>query len=425
MNAIADAPSAGQVRQRACAAFERAFGHAAQSVAGAPGRVNLIGEHTDYNDGFVLPVAINRYCVAVGAPGGDPARSRLLAADLDEQVQVAFEPVPEPAAVRALGRPWANYVAGVMALFQRRAGRLAGRAERPVRSLDIAVASSVPMGAGLSSSAALEMAVARLLEEASGERLEAMERVRLCQAAEHEYAGVPCGIMDQFISEHGRQGHAILLDCRSLAAEHVPMPPQHGAGAGGRAVVVIADTNVKHDLASGQYTARRAVCEAAARAMGLASLREATASLVAACTGKLSDEQHRCARHVVAENERTLRAVGALRAAHGAGRAARTWEDALVEFGRILADSHRSLRDDYRVSCDELDTLVEIASAADGVYGARMTGGGFGGCAVALVRPEAAARLAEALRVGYRARHGRDCTVYQTGAVDAHPDWGE
>jgi len=226
--------------------------------------------------------------------------------------------------------------------------------------------------------------------------LDPREKALMCQRSEHEFAGVPCGIMDMTASAMGEADHALLIDCRSHEVTAIPMPRD--------VTVVVANTGVHHALAGGEYAKRRAACERAARAMGKALLRDATLDDLRGARGVLGDEERRCATHVIEENARTLDAAGALRRGD------------LRAMGRLMHASHESLRDQYRVSCPELDTLVEIASATDGVYGSRMTGGGFGGCTVTLARPVAVDRLVAALRTGYRATHGVECDVYLTRA---------
>lgn len=375
---------------RASEAFRDRFDRPPTHGACAPGRVNLIGEHTDYNDGLVLPIAIDRRTVAVGAPAADPSRSRLLSVDLNEMIEVDLRP-PLMSAEFAKGA-WLSYVAGVFDGFSR------ARSPSPLHNLDLAIASSLPIGSGLASSAALEVAVATLLESVTGRMLDPVEKVLLCQRAEHEFAGVPCGIMDQMASVMGRRDRALLFDCRTREVKPVPMPGQE------RVAIVVINTGVRHALASGEYGARRAMCSAAATALEVPALRDATPELVEDRRAGLTPEEHRCARHVVTENARTLAAADALRTGD------------LAAMGRLMAESHASLRDDYRVSCPELDTVVEIASAHRGVLGARMTGGGFGGCAVALCEPAAAEPLTRAATLGYRKRHARECDVFATAA---------
>lgn len=380
------------LQERARAAFGDRYGREATVVAGAPGRVNLIGEHTDYNDGFVLPIAIDRWTIVCIAWSRD-AISRVYSADLDAGFEFdASRPITpviglasdvEAGQVR-LGS-WASYVVGVLANMSSCVPSLAGR------GLDIAIASSVPLGSGLSSSASLEVAVATAAAGLAGVRVPPRDIAMLCREAEHRFAGVPCGIMDQYIAAMGRRDHALLIDCRSQSGEHVPMP---GAD---QATLVVMDSRVKHSLASGEYAARRETCRAACRALGIESLRDCTPELLGygdpGAGGVLSAIEHARARHIVSENARTLEAAAALRAGD------------LALVGRLMLASHASLRDDYQVSCPEVDTLVELASAMPGVFGARMTGGGFGGCAIALATPVAADCLVRESPAAYRARH--------------------
>ena len=366
---------------RAHEAFLRVFGTRATHTASAPGRVNLIGEHTDYTGGYVLPVAINLRCAAVGriAHGSGPFRAH--AADLNQTIE--FDPRGTP---DQLPRGhWGRYVAGVIAGFIGRGW--------DVPTIEVTVATDVPMGGGLSSSAALEVAVAQCVSGICGQEIDPREEALLCQRAEQAWAGVPCGVMDQMAAIMSREGHALLIDCRTMETQHVPMPNNSDAA------LVVFNTNVKHALAAGEYARRRAACETATRALGVESLRDVTLETIDAASSALSDHERRCARHVVTENQRTLMAADALRSGD------------LAEFGRLMSQSHASLRDDMRVSCQELDTLVELASACEGVYGARMTGAGFGGCAIALIEPSKCASATEAIAAGYRQRCGRECSI--------------
>jgi galactokinase len=357
--------------------FAEMFGRPAQWIAAAPGRVNLIGEHTDYNGGFVLPMAISRRTVIAAAPNGSDAirlHSSLANAPATLQLAQPFQPGPRG--------DWTNYVAGVAAGFQARGARLTG--------FDAVVGSDVPLGGGLSSSAALEVATATLLEAVTGLTIDPVEKALLCQRAEHDFAGVPCGIMDQFVSALARKDHLLLLDCRSQQTEHVPL-------ADPAVTVLIINTQVRHELAGGEYAERRRQCEAAAGVLGVPSLREATAERLEAARGRMDATVHRRARHVVGEIERTLRAAAGMRAGD--------WP----AVGRLMYASHDSLRDDYEVSCAELDAVVAAAGGiglAGGVYGCRMTGGGFGGCAVALVKTAAVAEITESIGAEYERRTG-------------------
>jgi len=367
--------------------FEGRFGRAAAGLVRAPGRVNLIGEHTDYNDGFVLPIAIERETVAAFAPRGDRT---VCVASLQQDGLDATIDLDSPIEP---GEPkWANYPKGVAAGLVARGEALVG--------CDILFSSTVPIGGGLSSSASLELATAKALLAAAGATVDDYELALLCQKAEHDYAGTPCGIMDQAISVMGQAGRALLLDCRDGAVRQVKFDDPDIA-------VLVADTQVKHDLTDGGYAARRDQCYAAAAKLGVKMLRDADEAAVAAAQagGTLEGKELMRARHVVGEIQRTLDAVTALDAGDYA------------TFGRLMYASHASLRDDYEVSCEELDAIVEIARGCEGVYGARMTGGGFGGCAIALVRAESADAIAAAIADGYAERYGHPCPVFATRAA--------
>jgi len=366
-----------ELGQHTAKEFEKAYGRPPRWMAAAPGRVNVIGEHTDYNDGFVLPMAIERYTVVAAAPAAKGAQTIRLRSTAGEgaaaiDLTQPLKPAPKGA--------WFNYPLGVIAGFLARGAKPGGA--------DALIHSTVPLGGGLSSSAALEVATATLLEVMTGNKLDPVDKALLCQKAEHEYAGMPCGLMDQFISVMGQQDHLLLLDCRSRQPELVPMSDPAVA-------LLITNTNVKHELTGGQYAQRRAQCEQAARLLGVASLRDATAALLASAGGKLDPVVYRRARHVISEIERTVQAAQAVRAAN--------WP----AVGQLMYASHASLRDDYEVSCAELDALVETAQGLGpkgGVIGCRMTGGGFGGCTVALVRAEAVADLSAKVAADYEKR---------------------
>lgn len=405
MPPIDSAPTLEQLLCRASDAFHAAFGHRPASAACAPGRVNLIGEHTDYNLGFVLPIAIDRYCVAVGRAAADPAISRIVAADVSSTLHIdlrqPIEPGAEFADTTGHQAKWARYVIGVWEEFH------AATPAAPRANADLLFLSSVPLGGGLSSSAALEVAIATLLASMHRTELPALERVLVAQRAEHRYVGVPCGIMDMYTSVNATAGNALLIDCSDDTHECIPMPP----GDIGGAVVLIVNSNVRHELACGEYAKRHAACKDAARIMGYRSLREVNSYREPAALGLLPDQHRDFVRHVVEENTRTNIVASILREA-AAGDA--TWKRALPAIGEQLFLSHESLRDQYAVSCPELDTLVEISRTTQGVYGARMTGGGFGGCIVALVRPHLADSIASHIATEYRAAHQRDCTMYLT-----------
>jgi galactokinase len=347
------------ITQQSSALFTKCFGHLPRWLAAAPGRVNLIGEHTDYNDGFVLPMAIDRYTV-FAADRNDNRQVTLHSATSGDTANFSLR------AQLQRGEPaWSNYVRGVVASFQKLGS---------VPGFDAVIDSSVPLGGGVSSSAALEVASATLLEAILGKTLDPEAKALLCQKAEHEYAGVPCGIMDQFTSVFAEEGHALLLDCRSRKFKLVPMNDPD-------VTVLVINTNVRHKLADGEYAKRRAQCEKAAKAIGVPALRDATLASLKKAQKKMDPVAFRRARHVITENERTEKAAEEL--------STRKW----ASMGKLMYESHASLRDDYEVSCKELDIVVDAArtiGAKGGVYGCRMTGGGFGGCAVGLVKTEAA-----------------------------------
>ena len=361
----------------------------------APGRVNLIGEHTDYNDGFVLPMAIDRGTVVAVAPRDD-RKLRVRSLTLGTSAEIDLDATP-----RRRRRDWLDYVEGVARTVE---ARLAGTGRGRLRGADVALDSDVPAGAGLSSSAALEVSLALALLGASNASLGPEEVARAGQAAEHEYVGTQCGIMDQMIAALGKRDHALLIDCRSLAATLVSVDFSDAA-------IVIADTKVKHSLSSSAYNERRAECERAVALLQRAypevrALRDVTPEQLAREEERLPEPVRRRARHVVTENARTVAAAEALR------------RGALEEAGKLMYASHRSLRDDYEVSCEELDRLVAVAEELDGVLGARMTGGGFGGCTVTLVRKDAVARVTTSLEEAFRASFGRAPELFVTGACD-------
>jgi len=339
----------GQVG-RVVDAFRERTGRDPDGVWAAPGRVNLLGEHTDYNEGFVLPMAIDRAVwIALRArPGRDVVAASL---DFAEETAFALDGLQRGA------RGWGEYLKGT-------AWALAGAGHR-LAGWEGVVAGDVPIGAGLSSSAALEMAAARAFAAVSGLAWDPVVMAQLARRAENEWVGVGCGIMDPLIIGAGREGHAVLIDCRSLEMRHVPLPP-------GTAIAVL-DTSTRRELTGSAYNERRAQCEEAARALGVKALRDVTPAALEARGGTLSDVVRRRARHIVTENARTLEAAEAMEA----GDARR--------LGRLMNESHLSMRDDFEISTPVLDVMVECAQTAAGCHGARMTGGGFGGCVVALV----------------------------------------
>ena len=332
--------------------FQRQYGDTPAGVWGAPGRVNLIGEHTDYNDGFVLPFALPHQVATAAAPS------------VDRQWTVHSEHTDETVRFTPDQRidGWASYVAGVVWALE-----AAGHRVPPAR---LAITSDVPLGAGLSSSAALECAVLTALVELGDLDVPLGDRPALAQRAENEYVGMPCGIMDQSAATLSRAGHALFLDCRTLAVEHIPFE----LAATGLAILVV-DTRAPHRLVSGEYAARRTACERAARALGLAALRDLDD--LESGLARLGDEtDRRRVRHVVTENQRVLDTVDLLRA----GRTR--------EIGPLMTASHASMRDDFEITVPEVDTAVETL-LRHGALGARMTGGGFGGCVLGLVEADA------------------------------------
>ena len=363
------------------AAFAARYGAPPAIVVRAPGRVNLIGEHTDYNDGFVLPLAIERAAWVALRPRDDDA------------VEVHSLSQREPARFRALtpthGEPrWSEYLTG--------SAWSLGEAGYRLRGWEGVLASDVPIGAGLSSSAAVELATMRAFAAVSALPWEPAAMARLAQRAENEWVGVNCGIMDQMISAVGIAGSAVLIDCRSLATRAEPLPDD--------TAIVILDTATRRGLVDSAYNERRAQCERAAAHLGVSALRDVTLDELLARAGGLDAATRRRARHVVTENARTLAAADAMRAG-----------DAFA-LGRLMSESHASLRDDFEVSTAALDTMVEVATAQPGCLGARMTGAGFGGCAVALVRRGEAQRFAEVVGREYERRTNIAPQVYVTGA---------
>jgi len=343
----------------------------------APGRVNLIGEHTDYNDGFVLPAALEQ-CAWAAAAARPDRRLRARSTRAGETVEFDLD---DPAAHPR--RDWSDYVRGVAVML--------GREGFPLVGADLLIDSDVPVGSGLSSSAALEVVVGYALLDCAEDKIDRTRLALVCQRAENEFVGMRCGIMDQFVSCHGAAGRALLLDCRSLAFRLAPVD------ASVRLVVV--NSMVRHQLAAGEYNRRREQCEQGVALLskalpGIRALRDVSFADLAQYGATLPEVVLRRCRHVVSENDRTLRAAAALEAGQ------------VEEFGRLMNESHASLRDDYEVSCRELDVLVETARRLDGVLGARMTGGGFGGCTVNLVRAEAAERFVAGVAEGYAAAVG-------------------
>lgn len=349
----------------------------------APGRVNLIGEHTDYNDGFVLPAAIDREIVLGVRPRAD-RQVILHALDFAGTSSFSLDDIGHDSE-----QTWSNYPRGVCRVLE--------DAGYPLHGAEIVFGGDVPIGSGLSSSAALEVATATAFLTLAGHALPGEELARYCQRAENEFVGTRCGIMDQFISTLGQAGHALLIDCRSLAYRAIPLP------AGAR--LVISDTGVRRGLVSSEYNTRRAQCEEGVALLqpvlpGITALRDVTPEALAAQQALLPEMVYRRCRHVVSEDARVLQAVEAMTRGE------------LASLGALLNASHESLRDDYAVSCPELDLLVELARRQPGVYGARMTGAGFGGCTISLVAEQHAAAFAAAVAPAYTAATGLTPQIY-------------
>ena len=388
--------------------FVQLFGESPR-IYQAPGRVNLIGEHTDYNDGFVMPAAIGFYTRAAVAPRPD-RKLAIHSENYAEQVEFDFDHLPATGAGH-----WSDYVVGVVKMLVRSGKKLGGA--------NLLVDGNVPQGAGLSSSASIEVAVGYALldlaEQATdlsatagpkidGPNIDRTEIDRtqlalLCQQAENEFVGARCGIMDQFVASHGRRGQALLLDCRSLEYRQLPLPDD--------VALAICNTMVKHSIAKGEYNQRRAECEAGVRALSkylpqVRGLRDVTPEDLEAYGHDLPDVVMRRCRHVIGENARVLKAAAALEGGD------------LQAFGNLMLESHRSLRDDFAVSCSELDLMVELAGQADGVYGTRMTGGGFGGCTITLVQTGCVEAFQRTVREGYERSTGRKPEIYICAAAD-------
>ena len=375
--------SRAALEQDVIALFADRFRQQPAFVVTAPGRVNLIGEHTDYNGGFVFPAAIDRATAIAAIPRPDHALL-IHAENLGASVLLDLKDLHP----RRIGA-WANYPAGV-AHFLLAAGA-------PLRGATLLVKGNIPRGGGLSSSAALEVASAHALLAVSGLTLPELDIIRLCQKAENEFVGVKCGIMDQYISALGKKDHALKIDCRSLDAVNVHIP--------GGVRLIVCDTGVKRALAASAYNTRREECASgvatlARRLPGISLLRDVTPDDFAEFREELEPTILRRCRHVISENDRVERSAEALPRGD------------LEEFGRLMYASHESLRRDYEVSCPELDAVVEICSRVSGVLGARMTGAGFGGCAICLVRERAADEVVERLKAEYPAATGKTPGIY-------------
>jgi galactokinase len=360
---------------RVSALFEAHFGSAPVATVKAPGRVNLIGEHTDYNGGFVLPAAINYHTYIAFAPRDD-RNLRLVAYNFDNESAVVDLDAPQ---VHDTNASWSNYVRGVVQEMRKQGFKLAGG--------DLYIAGDLHSGAGLSSSASLEMALIRALASLSGEQVEPTQAALMGQAAENNFVGCNCGIMDQLISARGQERAALLIDCQDLSIRPVPVPADWE--------ILIVHSGVKRGLVDSEYNQRRQQCEQAAIYFGQASLRGVGLAQLLAAEGKLDELSFRRARHVLTENQRTLDAARALS------------EGNLTGLVKVMAESHASMRDDFNITVAAIDTLVDIlAVAGDGTAGARMTGGGFGGCVVAVAPAEVIPRLIAAVEAHYQDQTG-------------------
>ena len=357
--------------------FGEMFSERPSHIVHSPGRVNLIGEHTDYNDGFVLPMVIDRAVWIALRPTAD-SQVQIFSLDYEETAEFNLSSFQHE------GEHWIEYIKGVAYALQ--------GAGYPLQGWEGVMAGNVPRGAGLSSSAALELATARAFTTVSNLEWDAATMAKLSQQAENEWVGVNCGIMDQMVSAAGEPHHALLIDCRSLETELVPLPEE--------TAVVILDTNTRRGLVDSAYNERRQQCETAAAYFGVPALRDVTMAEFAVKADGLDALIRQRAQHVISENERVLTAVAAMR------------HNDAAHLGQLMNDSHISLRDDYEVSSRELNAIVEIAQAQTGCWGAKMTGAGFGGCAVALVQAEKAAAFAEIVAVQYEAETQLSPNIY-------------
>jgi len=370
-------------RQRVLEAFRDVYKENPQFLVRAPGRVNLIGEHTDYNDGFVLPIALNRATWIALSPH-DSQEVHLKSLDFDESVTVPLHQKLNQ------DRGWQEYLKGVVNIMSREKMMLKG--------WHGVVAGDVPIGAGLSSSASLELALAKAFAVAGDWKWEPQKMARLCQKAENEWVGMNCGIMDQTISALGQKGHALFLDCRSLETKQVALPDSLD--------VAVMDTGTRHKLVDSAYNERRSQCEEAAAFFEVVALRDLSLEKLLASEKELDPLVFRRARHVVCENDRVLNFINAL-------------EGGMHEkAGQLMNESHASLRNDFEVSSEALDLITNCARQTPGCYGARMTGGGFGGCGVALVDSSKSKEFSEAVETGYKASGGKNGMIYICSASE-------
>ncbi|MDR0611812.1 MAG: galactokinase, partial [Planctomycetaceae bacterium] len=356
-------------------------------IVAAPGRVNLIGEHTDYNDGFVFPMAIERYTVIAAAPD-DTADAVVYSVNKDESVTIKLDGSATPPQTVV----WQSYIQGTV--------QNAVEAGLRPKSFRAVINSNVPLGGGLSSSASLEVATATLVEAITGQKIDPVQKALLCQKAEHLYAQMPCGIMDQFISAMGQNGYAMLLDCRSRIPAMVPFNDPDIS-------VLIINSNVKHQLTGSEYPDRRRQCAKAAQLLGVPMLRDATLPQLETAQAIFDKEPggQRCfrrARHIITENNRTIAMADAI--VH------KDWK----KCGMLMYESHASMRDDFEITCTEIDILVEMARLLDGVIGSRMTGGGFGGCTVSLTESSKVENISKTINEQYFTKTNIKPTVFAT-----------
>jgi len=374
--------------QQIANAFEKLYGGEPR-IYRAPGRVNLIGEHTDYNEGLVMPAAIN-FSTFVAITLRHDATVKIHSDIFKEDASVDLSDPP------AGGRKhWSDYPIGVAVKLQ--------ESGRKLRGANMLVNGEVPLGSGLSSSAAIEVSTALGLLDVAGEQIDRLQLAKICQEAENEFVGARTGLMDQFIACFGKADHAVMLDCRSLESQPLPLPDH--------IKLVVCNTMVKHELASGEYNARREQCEAAVRILSqhlpnVSSLRDVTAEDVVKFRERLGDLLYRRCLHVTTENDRVRSAADALR------------DGDLKTFGKLMYKSHESLRDNYAVSCKELDIMVDLGREMPGVYGARMTGGGFGGCTINLVEVSAVDNFSLTIKTRYAEVVGKDPEIYVCSAAD-------
>jgi galactokinase len=395
----------GPALRRGAAAFVQQFNRKPRWITAAPGRVNLIGEHTDYSGGFVLPFAIDRHCYVVAAPGELEGMSRIFAADAG--TSDADTPAGELWLVDirknlyplAGGKPpsgftrggWKSYVAGAIDRTRELTTKAGGQ---PLTNVDMVIASDVPLGGGLSSSAALEVALAMWVQAATQVELAPWDIIGACREAERSFAGVPCGVMDQAAAVLAQPGAAMMMRCREpYKPTYVPMPRED------EMAVLVVNSQVKHALAAGEYGARVEACKQLETMLGALYLSDVDLASVENRRAEMTEEQFNIATHVMEENTRVHAAADAMRRGDWRG------------LGHLVTRSHESLRDLYRVSCAELDAIVATAITHEGVFGSRMVGGGFGGCAIVLCKPDVVASVSRTLRDMYRAKFSRDCTI--------------